>query len=158
MDLPQSTGLAGETDAGANTSDRPLTVSDLCASLGIPYTGLLVACNFCRRTLTSVELVFFDHAECKLLWKNDCPLAICYLCLKMLAKFEYLLFYKNTTDVVKAEQMLRKPITEFKIRCLLCLRRFQPDEVEQLRRANCTIFVVGYRLRAKCYLCALGFI
>lgn len=152
---PPAEGSAPAPDP-SNASSLPSSISDLCAALGVTYTGVFVPCNYCRRTLSQVECVLFDHAECKLLWKNCTPNAICYYCLKILARFEFVCFHRNTCTAEKAEQMLRRPLSEFRIRCVNCLRRFQPEEIQQLREANCTIFVVGYKLRAQCFLCAMN--
>lgn len=157
MDLPELAGLVRDADEEPNPTPDPESISALCSSLGVSYTNLLVPCNFCRTTLTSVECVLFDYAECKLLWKNGIAYAICSYCLRLLAKFEFLVFHRHTTDAAKAEQMLNKPLTEFKLRCVTCLRRFQREEVQQLRDGNCTIFVLGYKLRAQCFMCAMGF-
>lgn len=154
MDLEGVDGPAPGTED--NAPGFPRSISDLCASLDLTYTNVLIPCNFCGRTLSSVDCVLFDHAECFLLWKDGFPRAICHYCMKLMARFEYVCFYKRSCSAQGAEQMLKKPLVEFRVRCLVCLRRLQRSEVQDARDKNVTIHVVGYKLRVTCNLCQLG--
>lgn len=134
----------------------PSSISALCSFLGLSYTNIFLPCNYCQNTLSSVECVLFDFAECNILWKNGCAYAICYYCIKILARFEFAVFFKNSCTASRAEELLGKPLTEFKIRCVACLRRMQKVEVEGLRQSDSTIYVVAHKLRAQCFLCGMG--
>lgn len=132
------------------------SISNLCAALGISYSNLSINCNFCGGALSPLECVFFDHAECSLLWKDDIPSAVCYYCLRLLARFEFLVFYRATHTAQHAAAHMTKPFTSVSIRCLTCLRKLQKEEVLQILRDNKAVYIIGNKLRTKCHLCELG--
>lgn len=142
----------------AGHTSQIASISDLCAALSISYSNLSICCNYCGITLSPIECVFFDHSECKLLWKDSIPRAVCHYCLKLLARFEFICFYKATHSAQYAAAHITKPFTEISIRCVVCLRRLQKEEVLQILKEDKKVFVIGNKLRTKCHLCEIGLI
>lgn len=132
------------------------SISDLCAYLSVSYSTVFVPCNFCNSILSSLECVFFDQAECKLLWKEGLAFGVCHYCLRLLARFEFIAFNKGAITVRQFEQACGRSLHTYCVRCLTCLRRFQPAEIEAAVSQNVTLHVVGRKLRIKCAICELG--
>lgn len=132
------------------------SIANLCTHFSISYSDLYILCNFCRTRLSSLECVFFDNAECKLLWKAGFPFAVCFYCLKLLARFEYIVFSRGCCTAKRAEEVFNRGLSTFTIRCVTCLRRLQSSEVQDICDKNSIVYLVGSKLRAKCHLCALG--
>lgn len=132
------------------------TISDLCRAYNTTFPNVFLPCNFCGNTLSPLECLFFDHAECRLLWKNGVAHAVCVYCLRLLSRFEYLVYYRGSFAASQAPKKLKRPLTSLSIRCLICLRRLKPGDIEKIVGADKQIFVIGNKLRTKCELCELG--
>lgn len=132
------------------------SIRDLCTCLALNYATVLVPCNFCGATLTALDCVFFDQADCRLLWKDGLAFGVCHGCLKQLARFEYLAFSRGSCTASAFESMLGRSLHTVSVRCLTCLRRLQETEVEEAKNSNKVVHLVGVKVRVKCTLCELG--
>lgn len=98
------------------------TVQDLRNHLGIPTEDVLLACNFCKRFLTFVELLDFDTKTLNLIWKEGHAYGCCHSCAKAVAKIEFDYFYEKTVVGREIETECRSLLCCIVVRCQFCLR------------------------------------
>ena len=98
------------------------TVQDLRRHLGIPTEDVLLACNFCSKFLSFLELLEFDNKTLNLIWKDGYAYGCCSRCAVAIAKLELEQFYEKTVIGKEIESESGRLLCCVAVRCCYCLR------------------------------------
>ncbi|QGF19305.1 early protein E6 [Tadarida brasiliensis papillomavirus 1] len=134
----------------------PESISDLCAATSHTYSSILLNCLYCSKPLSSLEAVFFDLGQYKLVWSNGSPSAACSVCLKLVAKFELLVSGMGCLNAAAYEHATGCRLETLGMRCLICLRQMPREEIGRILLEDDTVHIVDDQPRAACTLCKLG--
>ncbi|UNR78516.1 E6 [Tadarida brasiliensis papillomavirus 3] len=134
----------------------PESISDLCAATSHSYSTILLHCLYCSKPLSSLEAVFFDLGQYKLVWNNGTPSAACGVCLKLVAKFELLVSGTGCLNATAYQHATGARLENVGMRCLICLRQMPREEIARLLLDDDQVHIVDDQPRAPCTLCKLG--
>nr|WJJ59266.1 MAG: E6 protein [Hydrurga leptonyx papillomavirus 3] len=100
---------------------RPLTLTDLAASVGEPIERILIKCVFCSEPLTISDKVAFEVKVLSIVWCGDRYFGVCVTCSRARSYLDVLWNRGPCLEAEGLEALLNKPLSNIAVRCQYCL-------------------------------------
>ena len=118
----------------------PLRLDDFCAKNGLSFFDVRLQCVFCEHWISTVDLAAFHCKSLSLVWKGHVCYACCCSCLRLSALYEMQRYYQCSLQGDYIEDLVRKPLTDIVIRCLLCLTKLDLLEKLEHKYTGCLLY------------------
>lgn len=99
---------------------QPRRLDDYCRVFQIDFFNLHLRCVFCNFYVNLQDLASFFLKQLSLIWKDNQCYACCTACVKHSARYEAQLYCRCVVNARNIESLLRIPLKDIVIRCLLC--------------------------------------
>lgn len=133
-----------------------IDVKTLAEHIGVELEDLLLSCYYCKRWLTLLDKLLYQHSYLCLYEKENLYYGACQGCLRSAARLEFLLGYQSLVSVQAAEEYFGRSFQELLVRCFCCLRILNTSEKNSTIEKGGDVAIVSDQPRALCTLCSIG--
>ncbi|AEA35061.1 early protein E6 [Saimiri sciureus papillomavirus 2] len=131
----------------------PVTIEDLCSELDLVAWDLQLTCIFCKCFLDYQDLCAFMYKDLRLKWQKGFPFGACQRCVLLQARVLAWRYQMRAAYAVTVEQDCRLPLSDIKIRCIVCAIPLRTeDKVRHVEENRRFIQTSGY-WRGRCHYC-----
>lgn len=137
-------------------SPRLFGLKDIADQCGLSLAEFMIPCYYCSRWLTPQDKILYVLSDLLVVWKDDVPLAACQPCIRVSARLDFLFGFTRAIGFNQIGEVCSCDWGSVTIRCLICFRKLNNHERDEIVRKNMTLFVVKDALRSPCSLCRVG--
>lgn len=134
-------------------AEHPKRLDELCDATGQTFFQLSLQCAFCNYTLSLQDLAAFHVKQLSLIYRNNCPYAVCSACTRLSAKCEYEAFCRCSLPADILPDVLQVPLTSICVRCIYCYKLLDCPERFDLAAGSETVYLVRNIWRGPCRDC-----
>lgn len=131
----------------------PTCLDEYCAVFGVSFFNLELKCVFCKHFVSLQALADFFVKCLSLVWKDGICYACCQECLKLIAKYEKEHFARCTVRGDILSDIVKQPLSEVVVRCLICYKRLDCAEKVDCCNADIPFVLVRSQWRSHCRFC-----
>lgn len=134
-------------------SQNAKTIFELCDQCNITLPTLQISCIFCKKCLTTTEVLSFAFRDLKVVWRDSYPFAACLACLKFYGKISQYRHFKYAALAVTVEEETQQTVFELCIRCCKCHKPLSPIEKVQHIVQKAHFFYISNAWKGYCLHC-----
>lgn len=131
----------------------PVCLDEYCNYFGIAFYDLSLPCIFCRRTLSTLELISFNAKRLSLVWRNEKCYAACIACIKKTADIEKNRYFQCVVPGEFIEHVSQTRLQELNVRCIECMALLTPSEKIDIIACGGDFFLVRGHWKGYCCNC-----
>lgn len=135
---------------------RLFSIKEIADTCGIPLVDFMIPCYYCSKWLTTHDKILYEHSGLHVVWKDELPSAACQPCIRASARFDFLFGFTRTLSYRQYREVFSYEWADVTVRCLICFRKLNVHEKNEIANRNLPLFVVKDALRAQCCLCKIG--